>query len=375
MDQSLPILHDSDHAILMPTVDESIMKLSVKSSSTNTYPSTSSLQALAMEDLKLFHHRSSRFSTLGFLDILRESTTLLRSNASLLMSAMALLIAPVSALSLSRPFLHTRLAHLLSNRLLNIASAATGFPEPPFFTSISLSFLSFTSCSPAFFTLSLLAKAAVMFTVACTYAGKKPSFPMFSSVASKLWKRLFYTYFWICIVVVASASMGLFLLVLLVSFLDALQFSPDIIFLAELAMGLSYSVILSQMIVIGNLAHVVSILEEHYGLIALLRSLYLIKGRMLVALSLFLATTAGTAMVDSLYQYRVIGTPESTYPVNIASRLWEGPLLVFMYSFLFLFDAIMSCVFYFTCKSTTATVSDKQAVWEHISIGFDWADE
>jgi hypothetical protein len=45
---------------------------------------------------------------------------------------------------------------------------------------------------------------------------------------------------------------------------------------------------------------------------------------------------------------------------NGSSRLWEGPLLVLMYSFVMLIDAMMSAVFYLTCRSSSLDFLDEE---------------
>lgn len=317
---------------------------------------------------------AERFGTMGALNILRESITLLRANSSILMSIMVLLICPVSGLLLSRALLHGELANKLTARLYQ-AAAAVGLLHylslvKSIYESISQVLLSYALAAPILFTIWLLAKASIIYIVSCSYADKIPTLFTSITAGARLWKRIFFTYLWSCLVLLGFVTMAATLFLLIISLLDALHFSADLIFLTELALGLFYSVIFAQIIVVGNLANVVSILEEHYGLSALVRSFHLIKGKIQVALSLFFATTLGTAMVESLYQYRVIGIPPSNYAINTASRLWEGPLLVFMYSFLLLLDGIVGCVFYFTCKSATSAFSGSQ----YLSIGLDLTD-
>jgi len=40
--------------------------------------------------------------------------------------------------------------------------------------------------------------------------------------------------------------------------------------------------------------------------------------------------------------------------------VWEGPLLVVMYSFVVLIDSMMSAVFYFSCRSSNMEISDSE---------------
>lgn len=63
---------------------------------------------------------------------------------------------------------------------------------------------------------------------------------------------------------------------------------------------------------------------------------------------MFLGSTIVMAFVEGLFEHRV----KTLSYGNGSSRLWEGPLLVFMYSFVVLIDSMMSAVFYFTCRSS-----------------------
>lgn len=323
-----------------------------------------SLEVLQDHHDAVLARHSERFGSMGALDILRESITILRSKSSTLMSLMLLLVCPVSGLLLSRSLFHGGLANKLAARLY-AAAGSMGLLHylslvKSIYESLSQVLLLYIFSAPILFTVWLLAKASIIYIVSCTYADRAVSLFTSISAGARLWKRVFCTYLWSCLILVGFGAMAAVVFMIIVSLLDALQFSADLIFLTELALGLFYSVIFAQILVIGNLANVVSILEEHCGLSALVRSFSLIKGKIQVALSLFCGMLLGTVMVESLYQYRVLGIPPSNYAINTASRLWEGPLLVLMYSFLLLLDSIMGCVFYFTCKSSILAFAEKQ---------------
>eukprot|EP00250_Pteridium_aquilinum_P004342 c14560_g1_i1 orf=255-1445(+) len=331
-----------------------------------------SLEALQDHHDAVLSRHSARFGTMGALDVLRESITVLRANSSTLMSLMFLLICPVSGLFLSRVLLHGDLANKLATRLYAAASSVGLLHYlslvKSIYKSLSQALLSYILLAPVLFTVWLLAKASIIYIVSCTYADKEVS--LFTSITAgvRLWKRVFCTYLWSSIILVGFGAMAVVVFMVIVGLLDALQFSADLIFLTELALGIFYSVIFAQILVVANLANVVSILEENYGCVALARSFHLIKGKIQVALSLFCGTLLGTVMVETLYQYRVIGIPPSNYTINMASRMWEGPLLVFMYSFLLLLDGIMGCVFYFTCKSSTFGFPENQHLMDSKSF-------
>ncbi|GMH01761.1 hypothetical protein Nepgr_003600 [Nepenthes gracilis] len=73
----------------------------------------------------------------------------------------------------------------------------------------------------------------------------------------------------------------------------------------------------------------------------------LIKGQTHVGLLMYLGSTIWMAFVQGLFEHRV----KTLSYGDGSSRIWEGPLLVIMYSFVVLIDCIMTAVFYFSCRS------------------------
>ncbi|XP_035539421.1 uncharacterized protein LOC108986548 [Juglans regia] len=118
--------------------------------------------------------------------------------------------------------------------------------------------------------------------------------------------------------------------------------------------GLVFSVIFANAIIICNIAIVISVLEDVSGPQAMLRSSVLIKGQTQVGLLIFLGSTIGMAFIEGLFEHRV----KTLSYGDGSSRIWEGPLLVIMYSFMVLIDSMMSAVFYFSCRSSNVEALD-----------------
>ncbi|CAK9142360.1 unnamed protein product [Ilex paraguariensis] len=85
-----------------------------------------------------------------------------------------------------------------------------------------------------------------------------------------------------------------------------------------------------------------------------------------MGLLIFLGSTIGMAFVEGLFEHRV----KTLSYGDGSSRLWEGPLLVVMYSFVVLIDSMMSAVFYFSCKnySMEASKEESQPVLEAMTM-------
>ncbi|OAY74244.1 hypothetical protein ACMD2_17504 [Ananas comosus] len=306
------------------------------------------------------------------LEILRETVRILRADPSPFMSILALLLCPVSAallLSNALPGAAASAARALARRLALLA-VSSGLPPAHLLRQLSLhlagSLVSAAVCFPFLLTLLLLARAAIAYSVACSYAAKHvvPS-QFLSSVVPRIWRRLLYTYLCVCVAVSACLALFLALLLLVCNLFAVMLYPPEIIVYPALLTVLAFSMAYAHTIIICNLATVISVLEEVSGPQAVLRSVRLIKGQTQAGLLIFLGSTIGLAFVEGLFEHRV----KTLSYGDGSSRLWEGPLLVLMYSFVMLVDSMMSAVFYFTCRSSSIellgendTVADEEAI-------------
>lgn len=291
-----------------------------------------------------------QFHSSSALEILREAVRILRFNSSGFMIIAAVLICPVSALLLSNLVVDERIVNKLAYWLLLVAEAC-GLLLQSFVTQSCHKFsemvLSSAMCFPLFITLSLLSKAAVVYSVDCTYSRKKVNISKYFVIVRKIWKRVVVTYLWICMVIVGCVMLFLVLLVTVCSAVSAIWFSPDLVFYAAIVVALVFSVVYANAIVICNIGIVISVVEDVSGAQALYRSGVLIRGQTQVGLLIFLGSTIGMVFIGGLFEHRV----KTLSYGDGSSRLWEGPLLVLMYSFVVLIDSMMSAVFYFSCKS------------------------
>ncbi|KAK4760437.1 hypothetical protein SAY87_005330 [Trapa incisa] len=303
------------------------------------------------ESLNNSEHRG-----MGTLEVLRETVRILRYNLSSFMAVAAFLICPICAILLPNLLVDQSLLRRLSDKLMLLAMSG-GIPLMPFVKKSCQKFsetaISAVVCFPLYVTLLLLAKAAVAYSVDCTYLRKKADSSKFFEIALKIWRRVLSTYLWACMVIVGCLIFFLVILIGVSSTFSALGSSDDLQVYMAVFEGLVFSVAFAYAVVICNMAVVISVLEDASGLEALLRSSNLIKGRTQVGLMIFLLSTIGTAFIEGLFEHRV----KTLSYGDGSSRLWEGPLLVIMYSFLVLIDFMMTAVFYFSCKSCRTEAS------------------
>lgn len=304
-------------------------------------------------DVEALDHGLHRMNA---LEILRETVRILRYNLLSFMAIAAFLICPVCAVLLSNSLVDQSLLKRLSVRLMLLARSG-GLPLRPFIKQSCQKFsetaISSAMCFPLYVTLLLLSKAAVVYSVDCTYSRKKVDSSKFYVIALKIWRRVVSTYLWVCMVIVACLTLFLILLVAVSSTFSVLGFSDDSVVYMAVFEGLIFSVAFANAVIICNVAVVISVLEDVSGPQALLRSSTLIKGQTQVGLLIFLGSTIGMAFIEGLFEHRV----KTLSYGDGSSRIWEGPLLVVMYAFAVLIDFMMSAVFYFSCKSYSMEAS------------------
>ncbi|XP_009624255.1 uncharacterized protein LOC107802126 [Nicotiana tabacum] len=295
------------------------------------------------------------------LEILKETVRILRYNPIGFLSIATLLICPVSAILLSNVLVDQSIVKKLTIRLLLLAKSS-GLPLKPFIKQSCQKFsemvISAVMCFPLYVTLLLLSKAAIVYSVDCTYSRKNFDSKKFYVIVTKIWKRIVITYMWVCMVISGCLALFIVLLVAVSSAFSVMGFPPDLILYPAMIVGMIFSIILANAMIICNIAIVISVLEDDSGPQALLRSSSLIKGQTQVGLLIFLGSTIGMAFVEGLFEHRV----KILSYGNGSSRIWEGPLLVIMYSFVMLIDSMMSTVFYFSCKSYRMEASNEETL-------------
>nr|XP_043613033.1 uncharacterized protein LOC122585005 [Erigeron canadensis] len=290
------------------------------------------------------------FQSTSALEILRETVRILRYNLSGFMAIGSVLICPVSAVLLSNVLVDQTIVKRLAIRLLLLAKSC-GLPLRPYIEHSCLKFseavVSTVMCFPLYITLLLISKAAVVYSVDCTYSRKMFDSSKFYVIMRKIWKRILSTYLLVCTVIIGSLTLFLVLLAGVSSLFLVIGLSADMIVYAAIIFGLAFSVFFANAVIICDLSMVISVLEDVSGSEALLRSTVLIRGQTQVGLMIFLGSTIGMAFIEGLFEHRV----KTLSYGDGSSRIWEGPLLVAMYSFVVLIDFMMSTVFYFSCKS------------------------
>ncbi|XP_024391753.1 uncharacterized protein [Physcomitrium patens] len=284
------------------------------------------------------------------LDIMRESTTILRKHNGILLALGLILAVPLSTLLLSGVLLHlpviddfVRMVQLAAEQRFKQQSHHSGYRR------LAESMMSNLVDIPFSALFSPLLKAGVAYVVASTYTRKRVKLAEILETLQKVWLLLVQTFLWTCSVYITFASAFVTLLWLASRIGEASTMCNNFSLLAAALVGLALAAGLAISNVMCNLAYVVTILEGTQARQALMQSVRLLKGRFEVALLLFLVTNVNATMLDVLFEFHIIRNADSSIAHD---KYWEAPLLVYMHSFVHLFDAIMISVLYYVCKSS-----------------------
>lgn len=213
----------------------------------------------------------------------------------------------------------------------------------PLSKSFSKTILHLVICFPSTITFSLLGRAATIQAVSDSYHGVNLDGRRLLFKSGMSWIKLIHTSFWESVINVGLFG-GLFTsLTMLPKILFAYGIRSRLLrlFCAVGFIGIPFCVGFAQVMVIGNLARVLSVLEsECYGIESLLKAKKLLQGRRQTALGIALLSNVSLRLVECLFEFRM----------SKDVHLWEAPLLVSMYSSVLVFDSVMNVVFYYACK-------------------------
>ncbi|GLJ18401.1 hypothetical protein SUGI_0325980 [Cryptomeria japonica] len=243
------------------------------------------------------------FYMLNAMGIARESASILVHNFSALTAIAVPLVSPVSAAILVFP--HTQTATKFALRIRDSAHAA-GLPNWPYthliYHKLSETLISFLLCFPFFITFSLLARAAVAHTVASIYAGDNRSSgeKLFQAIP-RLWKGLVVTYIWAGVLIIGANAVILFLLCALVNLVCILGLDLKWEVAAVLGGGIVYSFVFAHVMIVCNLATIVCVMEPEeysYGVQAVFKALFLIRGKTRIALVMAVVVNLSSAFLE-----------------------------------------------------------------------------
>ncbi|KAG4958483.1 hypothetical protein JHK87_035116 [Glycine soja] len=300
---------------------------------------------------------------LGFFDIYKEASKIILSWRKIFTQITSTLILPLSFIFL----IHMEISNLLFRKILinEIVMDETRRNTPQYNKldrMISSELITLVLFKIAYFTLllifSLLSTSAVVYTIASIYTAKEVTFKRVMSVVPKVWKRLMLTF--LC----AFAAFFIYNIVtMLVMFLSIVTIgisSGGVVVLVLIT--ILYFIGFVYLTVVWQLASVVTVLEDSWGIRAMAKSKELIKGKMVLSIFVFFTLVASFVSIRVLFKVMVV----DGWRVSSVDKTAYGVLCFLLLSCLFLFGLVLQTVLYFVCKSYHHENIDKSALADHL---------
>ncbi|KAG9139348.1 hypothetical protein Leryth_011327 [Lithospermum erythrorhizon] len=305
---------------------------------------------------------------LGFFGIVQESFNIISSWKKIFTQISLSLILPLSFIYLSHIILSEYLFADILHYQYMLDHTRMGTRSYDKFSDILASdltkfFLFKLWYFIVFLVLSLLSTSAVVYTIACIYTGRGISFKKVISVVPRVWKRLIVTFLWNSVIIFvynvgALTTMGLFAVIFLVLFGSK---TTAVVFLVLLFV--LYFVGFVYISLIWQLASVVSVLEDFYGLKAMRKSQDLIKGKMGISLLVFLMLGVCVVGVHLGFEWLVVSKG-----IAILSRICFGVIFLMLETVVMLLGFIFQTIIYFVCKSFHHENIDKSSLSDHLEV-------
>ncbi|KAJ6740963.1 hypothetical protein OIU79_000978 [Salix purpurea] len=253
---------------------------------------------------------------LGLFGIFKESFKIILTWRKVFSQITLALILPLSFIFLA----HIQISQLIFFKIVDNQDALyftrSGTPKyDKLSDNISSEWTAFWLFKFAYFTflliLALLSTSAVVYTIACKYTAKPITFRKIMSVVPKVWKRLVVTFICSFVVVVfyniIAAVVFLTLWTQVVYHVNSVGFRIAVL----VVLIIVYSVGILYITILWHLASVVSVLEDFYGIKAMIKSKNLIKGQMGVAAAIFIVVGVCFAGIQLLYEIFVVFSQSS----------------------------------------------------------------
>ncbi|GAB4845426.1 hypothetical protein Ancab_038833 [Ancistrocladus abbreviatus] len=278
--------------------------------------------------------------------IIRSSVHMFLQHYQYFTTVSALLALPFALSILLSQALVPRALPLLPTiyaRLHALFDAAGFRPSSDFFTLVNLKLSQTISTSiitlPFALSFLLLAKASVIRTL-----------NHHKQTLHSLYNPLLLTHICNYLLIISANATSVSLLFLGFNCLEGLNMpSPKWVLFFSALGAVFYSILLANALVICNLASVISGVERTGGLMAILKACVLMRGRASTALALAVPLNLGLAAIEALFHYRIV-RPYYHAERPFSVIVYEGIFIAYLCSIFVVFDVILSCIFYRSCK-------------------------
>ncbi|KAF3672777.1 putative small RNA degrading nuclease 5-like [Capsicum annuum] len=216
---------------------------------------------------------------------------------------------------------------------------------------------------------SLLSTSAVVYTIASIYTSREIGFMKVMSVVPKVWKRVMVTFLCAFLCFFVYNLVAFFVLAIWFVWAFSMQGENDglakFIFVIMAIVYVVGSVYLS---VIWHLATVITVLEDSYGMKAMLKSKDLLKGKMRIALVFFFKLNLSLGVLNFIFKKFVVHGGNHHMHLGMLYRVAVGFLCFLLVLTLILFGLVIQTIIYFVCKSYHHENIDKSALSDHLEV-------
>ncbi|CAL0319454.1 unnamed protein product [Lupinus luteus] len=306
--------------------------------------------------------------SLGLFGVYKESCKIILSWRKIFSQISLTLILPLSFIFLS----HIEVSSVLFRKILNSTEQMMDTPQnTPKYQKLSemlsSEWVTFWLFKLFYFTFllifSLLSTSAVVYTIACIYTARDVTFKKVMSVVPKVWKRLMVTFLCTFFAFFAYNIMSVLVIVIFVLTIGMhIESTTGMVITGFIV--ITYLIGIVYLSVTWQLASVVSVLEDCYGVEAMMKSKNLIKGKIGLSILIFLMPSVLFISIQFLFKKFVV----HGWSLGSLDRTAYGVLCFLLFSLFFLFGLVLQTVFYFVCKSYHHENIDKSDLSDHLEV-------
>ncbi|XP_074374286.1 uncharacterized protein LOC141714682 [Apium graveolens] len=203
---------------------------------------------------------------------------------------------------------------------------------------------------------SLLSTSAVVYSIACIYSHRDISFKKVMGVVPQVWKRLVVTF------IVIYVLNFIYVVVAVVTMILCVYAGNTISVVFFFILMIIYIVGFVYLTIVWQLASVVTVLEQSYGIKAMNKSRNLIKGKFWVAFAIFFKLNILIWGIHSVFYYFAA----YAYPWAYWTRVLVGILCLAVLVPIILYALVLQTIIYFVCKSYHNEAIDKPTLSKHL---------
>ncbi|CAJ2667620.1 unnamed protein product [Trifolium pratense] len=302
---------------------------------------------------------------LGLFEIYKESYKIIISWRKIFSQITLTLILPLTFIFL----IHIEISNILFRRIMintqEIFETQQGTQQyqklSDIITSEWTTFLLFKLVYYTFLLIfSFLSTSAVVYTIASIYTSREVNFKSVMSVVPKVWKKLMVTFLCIFLAFFLYNIMAILVVIIWALFISYKTGGIATIVI----IGILYFVGILYLTIVWQLASVVTVLEDSYGVKAMMKSNELIKGKMGISMLIFLKLNVSFFGIQFLFTNFVV----KGWRLSLVDKTAYGILCFLLLSHLFLFGLVIQTVLYFVCKSYHHQSIDKSTLSDHLEV-------